>query len=177
MRYASWYIGSWSTRGKAVCRIARDDNAGRTGAFFPLKKSALLGAKAMDVLRMMLLLQNAASYLAHVLVANKVHFGRHLRNAKNPPTRAKSTEHPHLPRAKIRGENCDSSPSGSVGPTPSCSDDDDEGAESIACDASIRETSLSFSIGSASVEAFFSKIWLTVPFLWNIPPIYPQNVI
>ena len=34
---------------------------------------------------MMLLLQHASSYLAHVLVANKVHFGYHMGKAKKPP--------------------------------------------------------------------------------------------
>ena len=132
VRYASWYSESWSTRGKPVCRIAREDNAGRTVNFSPLKKSALLGPNAMDVLRRMLIPQNASFYLAHVLVANRVHFGYHLRGAKNPPECANPSERPNLARDKITDGNSGSSLSGSDGDAPSCSDE--ETADSIARD-------------------------------------------
>ena len=119
----------------------------------------------------MILLQNASRYSAHLLVANKVHFGCHVGGAEKSTRCAKSPRRPH---DNIRGANCAGSPSGSVGPTRSCSDDD-EGDDAVACDDSIRETSFNFTIWPASAEAFFSEIFANGPISWEEVPYIPRT--
>ena len=68
--FVEWYNLPRSRVPKGRRPMYRDDADGKGGCSYPMKKESILTPKSLDVLRRMLLVQNAAYYIAHIAVAN-----------------------------------------------------------------------------------------------------------
>ena len=72
-RLILWYSVFWRVAGQRKRVVPREDAEIGASSAYPVKASPIFGAKTLDVLRRMLLLQNSVYYLAHIMVARDVY--------------------------------------------------------------------------------------------------------
>lgn len=166
-RLILWYNATWRVTGVRRRFTPREDVEISSPATYPMKTNPIFGVKTIDVLRRMLLLQNSAYYLAHVLVANDVYRRNPYPDAvsKSHDGASRSKEHPFSMRATLgkgKPNRCNSDDSDT-----SCSIEQtiQDGGEDVA-----RADNRIFSLGTASVEAFFSEIRQVIRQLLRLRP-------
>ena len=158
VRFVLWYGSHRSSIGRPIRHIPRGDSSGRRRATYPLKRTPPLVVKAIDVIRRMLLLQNASFYMSRVLVASRVYFGHRMGDVDAQPPRAELSNitppQPH--KASPGGRSCSSSgPPVAPNSGGTVSTLQSLGASGDLSDAA----TFDFIVGSASAEAFFSDVW------------------
>ena len=150
-RFAVWYSGIRRSRPIRRAKIPREDGDQIGPCLYPFRKPPLLGTKPLDVLRRMLLLQNARRYIAHILIANDVYLkqaGSDLGCSGGPDEASRGLD--SSGRASISG-----SAASMTGPLHEC-DAGRRNARNLYFAPGPGRGG--FSIGSAKVEAFFEEI-------------------
>ena len=139
-----------------------EDNDGSRGCTYRVKTEPVLTANALDVLRRILLIQNAAYYIAHIAVADDSHGGKMARDItlaadlysgekSGPPT------HPHQAEVEVSRNVASRSSRWDV----QCAGHHMGGDRPLyAPTAAIPDRRVS--LGAAPVEAFFWEIWRVV---------------
>ena len=147
-RFVFWYGEIRRSRPIRRAHLPREDGDQNGANPYPLRTTPVLSTKAIDVLRRMLLVQNARHYMSHILIANDVYNKQDSAYKVFPDHPGQSTE----------GSDSDAAESPRLTdpvlkhpvPSPRCY----AGGRYFAPGP---ERS-GFSTGSASVEAFFQEI-------------------
>ena len=150
-RFAVWYSDVRRSHPVRRMKIPREGDDQIAPSHYPYQKKPVLGTKALDVLRRMLLRQNARHYLSHILNANDVYLKQAGSELGSPG--GADAAYQRL-GSSVAASEAGSSAS-TTGPSPEC---DAGGRNARKSYFAPGTSSGGFSIGSAAVEAFFEEI-------------------